>query len=71
MESFGITRLRDEIRTTRHLVHTPDGKIIGEWGKKKESAKNNTDKQKNVHIPRQSLRMQLLEKLTSCESVQW
>lgn len=71
MESFGVTRLRDEIRTTRHLVHTPDGKIIGEWGKKKESTKNNTHKQKNVHIPRQSLRMQLLEKLTNCESVQW
>ncbi|MBP7822885.1 FAD-dependent monooxygenase [Candidatus Gracilibacteria bacterium] len=71
MESFGIIGLRDQIRTTRHLVHTPDGKIIGEWGKKKESTKNNTHKQKNVHIPRQSLRMQLLEKLTSCESVQW
>jgi 2-polyprenyl-6-methoxyphenol hydroxylase-like FAD-dependent oxidoreductase len=72
MESFGITELRDEIRTTRHLVHTPDGKIIGEWGKKKEGQMDNkTQKQKNGHISRQSLRMQLLEKLAGCDSVKW
>ena len=59
------------MRTTRHLVHTTDGKVIGEWGKKKETIKNDKPRQKNVHIPRQSLRMQLLEEITSCESVQW
>lgn len=45
--------------------------MIGEWGKKKETTHKDQPKQKNIHIPRQSLRMQLLENLAGCESVQW
>jgi hypothetical protein len=45
--------------------------VIGEWGKKKETTLDDNTQQKNIHISRQSLRMQLLEKLTGSESVQW
>ena len=45
--------------------------MIGEWGKKKETISNGKVKQKNVHIPRQSLRMQLLEQLSDCHSLKW
>ncbi len=45
--------------------------MIGEWGKKKETISNGKPKQKNVHIPRQSLRMQLLEQLSDCHSLKW
>jgi 2-polyprenyl-6-methoxyphenol hydroxylase-like FAD-dependent oxidoreductase len=68
MESFGIFWLKDEIRTTRHIVHNSEGKVIGEWGKKNDS---NTTKQKNVHISRQSLRMQLLAQINECDLLQW
>lgn len=73
MEGFGIFWLKDEIRTTRHIVHNPEGKIIGEWGKKKEekSESDTTTKQKNVHIARQALRMDLLVQLKDCHSLEW
>jgi len=73
MEGFGIFWLKDEIRTTRHLVHNPEGKVIGEWGKKKQiqSEHDTATKQKNIHIARQSLRMDLLAQLHECESVCW
>ncbi len=45
--------------------------MIGEWGKKKETTNNKKTKQKNVHIPRQSLRMQLLAQLKDNYSVKW
>ena len=46
--------------------------MIGEWGKKKVTTKGDTPKkQKNVHIARQSLRMDLLEQLNGCQSLQW
>jgi hypothetical protein len=41
--------------------------VIGEWGKKKEVTNSDkTKKQKNVHIARQSLRMELLAQLSEC-----
>lgn len=73
MECFGIFWLQDEIRTTRHVVHDPEGKVIGEWGKK-NTEKSNTvkpTKQKNVHIARQSLRSELLAQLNDSDSLRW
>ena len=72
MESFGIFWLKDAIRTTRHIVHNPEGKVIGEWGKKKEVINSDKiKKQKNVHIARQSLRMELLAQLSECHWLKW
>ena len=57
-------------------MHTTDGKIIGEWGKRKWSeSKENTSSRKrkrtNVHISRQSLRSELLERLNGNKNVLW
>lgn len=79
IEAFGINNLKDAIISSKHIVHTTDGKIIGEWGLRKwlpNNVKSNTSseensKRKNIHIPRQSLRMQLLNQLTDSNSVKW
>ena len=45
--------------------------MIGEWGKKMKTKSNKPKKQKNVHIARQSLRMELLAQLSECHSLRW
>jgi len=35
MEGFGISNLKNGVVSTKHIVHTPDGKIVGEWGMRK------------------------------------
>ncbi len=35
MSGLGITTLKEGLVSTRHVVHTTDGKIIGEWGVRK------------------------------------
>ena len=35
IEGLGIFSLEDGVISTRHLVHTTDGKVIGEWGVRK------------------------------------
>ncbi|MEO8515702.1 MAG: FAD-dependent monooxygenase, partial [Flavobacterium sp.] len=32
IEEFGIFSLEEGVISTRHLVHTTEGKVIGEWG---------------------------------------
>lgn len=72
IEGLGIFSLNDGVKSTKHVVYTPDGKIIGEWGarKWKVSITEETTKRKNVHIARQTLRSVLLEKLPA-ELIQW
>lgn len=73
IEAFGVFSLEKGIISTRHLVHTPEGKVIGEWGMRKW-IENNTKasfKRTNIHIARQSLRLALLEQLRGNEAVQW
>lgn len=72
IRGLGIFNLKDGLTSTRHVVHTPDGKIIGEWGPRKwlNADVKKTSKRNNVHIARQSLRFQLLEQL-SPNLVQW
>jgi len=62
MAALGISALDEGIISTRHVVHTTDGKIIGEWGMRKwlESDSNKARKRTNIHIARQSLRLALL-----------
>lgn len=73
IEGLGIFSLQEGVISTRHLVHTTDGKVIGEWGIRKwlQSDVKTTPKRTNVHIARQSLRLALLDQLGGNEAVQW
>jgi 2-polyprenyl-6-methoxyphenol hydroxylase-like FAD-dependent oxidoreductase len=73
IKGLGITELESGIVSTKHLVHTPEGKVIGEWGMRKwlESDESNVLKKTNIHIARQSLRSSLLNQLGTLNSVEW
>ena len=73
IQELGILSLKDGIVSTRHVVHTTDGSIIGEWGIRKwiQSDEKNFQKRTNIHIARQSLRLALLEQLGGQDMVQW
>ncbi|MFC1589548.1 FAD-dependent oxidoreductase [Pseudomonadota bacterium] len=73
MKGFGIFSLEEGVISTRHVVHTTDGKVIGEWGVRKwgQSDAKTSPKHTNVHIARQSLRLALLEQLGGHDAVQW
>ncbi|MFN3968720.1 FAD-dependent oxidoreductase [Flavobacterium sp.] len=70
---LGISSLEEGVVSTRHLVHTTDGKVIGEWGMRKWMGANSqkTLKRSNVHIARQSLRAALLKQLNGHDVIQW
>ena len=66
VEALGIVALPDGITSTKHVVHSTEGKIIGEWGMRKwlkDTPVEKTTKRKNVHISRQSLRSSLTSEL--------
>jgi 2-polyprenyl-6-methoxyphenol hydroxylase-like FAD-dependent oxidoreductase len=73
IEGLGVFSLEDGVISTRHLVHTTEGKVIGEWGTRKwiQSDIKTSLKRSNVHIARQSLRLALLEQLGGHDAVQW
>ncbi|SEA90046.1 2-polyprenyl-6-methoxyphenol hydroxylase [Flavobacterium gillisiae] len=73
IEGLGVFSLENGVVSTRHLVHTTDGNVIGEWGMRKwmQSDAKKSPKRTNVHIARQSLRLALLEQLGGHEAVQW
>jgi 2-polyprenyl-6-methoxyphenol hydroxylase-like FAD-dependent oxidoreductase len=73
IEALGICSLEKGVFSTRHVVHTTDGKVIGEWGSRKwlDSIDQMSTKRRNVHIARQSLRLALLEQLDGQNTVQW
>lgn len=73
IEGFGVFNLKNGVVSTRHLVHTPDGKIIAEWGMRKwlKTKTKSTLKKTNIHIARQSLRLALLEQLPEYNGIQW
>ena len=73
IEGLGIFSLQEGVISTRHIVHTTEGKVIGEWGIRKwiESDVKTSPKRTNVHIARQSLRLALLEQLGGSDFVQW
>ncbi|HLV13824.1 MAG TPA: NAD(P)/FAD-dependent oxidoreductase [Xanthomarina sp.] len=73
IEGFGLFNLKEGVVSTRHIVHTTEGKVIGEWGMRKwlQAGENTSPKRTNVHISRQSLRLALLEQLGVPDSVQW
>ncbi len=73
IDGLGIFSLADGVVSTRHVVHTTEGKILGEWGIRKWRASESTvsPKRTNIHIARQSLRLALLEQLGGHDAVQW
>jgi len=73
IQAFGITSLKEGVVSTKHIVHSTDGKIIGEWGMRKWMQTNakKSPKRTNIHIARQSLRLALLEQLNGHSKVQW
>jgi len=73
IEGFGIVSLEEGVISTRHMVHTPEGKVVAEWGIRKWLPPNakTSAKRTNVHIARQALRLALLEQLGGHDAVQW
>lgn len=73
IEGLGIFSLPDGITSTRHLVHTTDGKVIAEWGHRKwmNAVEQKSTKRHNVNIARQSLRLAMLEQLGGDNAVHW
>lgn len=73
IEGLGVFGLKEGVVSTKHVVHTTEGKVIGEWGVRKwvDSDAKTTPKRTNVHIARQSLRLALLEQLGGHDAVQW
>lgn len=75
IEGFGIFSLKDGVVSSKHIVHTTDGKVIGEWGNRKwiepDANAKTSVKKTNIHIARQSLRLALLEQLGGEGMVQW
>jgi 2-polyprenyl-6-methoxyphenol hydroxylase-like FAD-dependent oxidoreductase len=73
IKGFGLFSLKEAIVSTKHIVHTTDGKIIGEWGLRKwlPSDTIKQAKHSNLHISRQALRSALLEQLDEHNSVKW
>jgi 2-polyprenyl-6-methoxyphenol hydroxylase-like FAD-dependent oxidoreductase len=73
MKSFGINSLKAGIVSSKHIVYSTNGNIIGEWGMRKWMPSNTKklQKQTNIHIARQSLRLALLEQLGEPNNVQW
>lgn len=71
IKGLGLFSLKDAGKSSRHVVHTTEGKEIIEWGLRTHSNINKSPKRINVHIPRQSLRLALLEQLGDHDSVQW
>ena len=73
IEALGIFSLKEAVISTRHVVHTTDGKVIGEWGMRKwvHSEAKTSPRRTNIHIARQALRLVLLEQLAGPNMVQW
>lgn len=73
IKGLGIFSLEQGIISTRHVVHTTEGKVIGEWGMRKwmQFDANTAPRRTNVHIARQALRLSLLEQLGGHDTVQW
>jgi 2-polyprenyl-6-methoxyphenol hydroxylase-like FAD-dependent oxidoreductase len=73
IEGLGIFSLEKGIISTRHVVHTTEGKVVGDWGFRKRlpSDIKRSPKRTNVHIARQYLRLALLEQLGGHDPVAW
>ena len=73
IKGLGVFSFEDGVISSKHIVHTPNGKIIGEWGNRKwmPAETKSEPKKSNIHIARQSLRLALLKQLGGHQTVQW
>jgi 2-polyprenyl-6-methoxyphenol hydroxylase-like FAD-dependent oxidoreductase len=73
IKGFGLFSLKEAVVSTKHIVYTSEGKVIGEWGLRKwlPSDTKKQAKHSNLHISRQALRSALLDQLNVKNSVQW
>ena len=73
IKALGIKTLEDGVVSTKHVVHTPEGTVVGEWGVRKWLNNNEKipSKHSNIHIARQALRAALLHQLNDHANVQW
>jgi 2-polyprenyl-6-methoxyphenol hydroxylase-like FAD-dependent oxidoreductase len=73
IEALGILSLEKGVVSTRHVVHTTEGKIVGEWGMRKwlQSNEKTSPRRTNMHIARQALRLAFLKQLDERYEVQW
>lgn len=77
IEGLGIVSLDQGVVSTRHVMHSTDGTVLGEWGVRnwQHSDTTKSPKRTNVHIARQSLRLALLQQLAAHphpnEALQW
>ena len=73
IKGLGIFDLKEGIVSTRHVMHSIDGNVIGEWGMRKWMDLNEEKpvKKTNIHIARQALRLALLEQLGGPNKVHW
>jgi 2-polyprenyl-6-methoxyphenol hydroxylase-like FAD-dependent oxidoreductase len=73
IKGLGLFSLEEGVVSTKHVVHTAEGKVIGEWGIRKwmRSDMETSSKRTNVHIARQSLRSALLEQLGGHDGIKW
>ena len=71
IKGLGLFSLKEGMNSTRHVVHTTEGKEIIEWGMRTHSNTKKSPKRINVHIPRQALRLALLEQLGGHDTVHW
>ena len=71
IKGLGLFFLKEGCHSKRHVVHTPEGKEMIEWGWRTHSNINKSPKRINVHIPRQALRLALLEELRDQDAVHW
>lgn len=73
IEWLGILKLTTGLTSTRHVVFNTLWKIIWEWGIRKwldvEILK--TNKRRNIHISRQSLRSHLIDQLPEKNIISW
>ena len=71
IKGLGLFSLKEGVKSTRHVVHTTDGKEIIEWGMRTHTNIKKSPKRINTHISRQALRLALLEQLGDHDAVQW
>lgn len=71
IKGLGLFSLKEGGNSTRHVVHTTEGKEILEWGMRTHSNIKESPKRINLHIPRQALRLALLEQLDDHDAVEW
>lgn len=71
IKGLGLSTLKEKCHSTRHVVHTTEGKEIVEWGMRTHSNIKKSPKRMNIHIPRQALRLALFEQLRDQDVVKW